>query len=784
MRVTRPALPLSRTAVVIGWLLFASVAVFALTTVDHSATSVLAYVGVWLLSTTLPGVLFWRALARPTTRLQEFGFGSVLGIALLLLAWLPATLLHRPALMWLLPIGTVAASVAVPSLRLRVWSRRDAISGPARWHAAMMLVCSVAFVRFYFLILHVWHVPPSATSTVFQDSWYELALTQALRRSVAIDDPSVSGVPLHYHWFSNAHAAATQELSGVPAPQIVLHLWLVCMLLTFAFVTAAATERILEGSDAVKARHWWAGPLAAFLAVALPATMFLGTPRQPAVDDGFVPSSTSGVLALVVVLAFVGPVLDLLHGRGRRGTWILLALLIALGAGTKPSLLPVIACGGLLAGIAQWVTTKRFPVVPALLTAIPVLLVPIAALAVVGSTGGSRLQLFATLSLDPALGEAAGNPVTLPGHGGWLAPALANGSGHVWAVGAGLLALFILVELPRLIGLASPLNSTLRHDLGTWWCTGVVGSGFAGLWVLAHPGYSQHYFWRIVIPLGIVLSVTMVVRLLPGSSRRALPAVVVVVVAGIAAAAVSAVADPHPVLLDPTKVIDYAVSDRLVPYALAAAVLAVAIVVLRLVSPRLRWASVPAVALVTCFVCAMGTTMSGFELARTVQYRSELSAVDPFGSRYVTGAEQRAALWLGTNSGPTDVVATNVFCVPVRYRPTCKHVAFWLSGLSGRQLFVGPWAYTEKSLNQYGVGGNLTYDRLPSPWPDRVDLSLEAVRSPSSTVTSDLQKRGVKWIYADRRATNVSPLLARFATLRYSNDDVLIYRLDKEKGTT
>ena len=71
------------------------------------------------------------------------------------------------------------------------------------------------------------------------------------------------------------------------------------------------------------------------------------------------------------------------------------------------------------------------------------------------------------------------------------------------------------------------------------------------------------------------------------------------------------------------------------------------------------------------------------------------------------------------------------------------------------------------------------YQRLPSPWPDRVDLSLKAVRTPDSAVISALERRGVRWIFADRRATEVSPELEEFASLRYRNDDVLIYRLDR-----
>lgn len=768
-----------RLRIAIGWLSVCAIGVMALTTVGDPAMSSAAYLGVWLASTTVPGVLLWRAVARPTSIVQEIGFGSVLGIALLLLVWALATLVHQPALMWLWPGGIVMAFAAIPSLRRHWWPRRAPEHRTlARWHVAMMVVCGVAFLRLYVRALQLWPLPPKPTSVIFQDAWYELSLTQALRRSVAIDDPSAAGVRLHYHWFSNAHAAATQELSGVPMPEVVLHLWLVAMLLTLLFAVAAATERILQGNgnDDGPPVRWWAGPAAALLAGALPATMFLGGPRLPDLNSGFVFSSTSGILALVVVLAFVAPVLDLLHGVGTRGTWFLLFVLLGLGAGTKPSLLPVVACGGLLVLIVEWRRTRTFPKVPAALTVLPLLLIPVAAIAVIGSTGGSRLQLFQTLALDPAFTQATGVPDSLPGRGGLLAPGLAGASGPVWLATLGLFGLFVLAEMPRLIGLLSPIHDSLRRDPGTWWCTGVVGSGFCGLWVLAHPGYSQHYFWRIVIPLGIVLTVTMIVRLLPDPVREARPAVVVVGLAGIATAA-AFIAPPSARRPAALPQVSYEVEGRLVPYAIAALVVAVAILILRQLSHRVGWIRVPAVALVACFACAAGTATAVYDLGASVYTLRDDRAVHASYPRYVSAAEQRAALWLNQHSGEDDVIATNVLCAPTRYRTGCRSSAFWVSALTGRQLFIGAWAYTEKNLEAYGRGGNVDYQRLPSPWPDRVALSLAAVQSPTPATATALERRGVRWIFADRRATAVSPDLAQWATLKYRNADVMIFRL-------
>ena len=772
-----------RVATGLGWLLLLGLMTLMLQSVGDPVTSSLTYFATWILSTTVPGVLVWRAVGRPTSLVQELGFGSVLGIALLLLAWLPATLLDTPTLMWLWPVAVIATFVATPSLRRHWLPVRDpSLQTPARWHAAMIGIFGVAFVRLYAVALHPWSLPPKATSAIFQDAWYALGLDQALARNVMIDDPAAAGIHLRYHWFANAHVAATQSMSGLPAPQVGLHLWLVGMFLTLALAAAAATERILQapGGEAPRPVAWWAGPLAALMAVALPAAIFLGEPRLPAINSGFVHSSPSGILATVVVLAVVGPTLDLIRGQGGRGSWVLLLTLFALSAGTKPSLLPVFACGGLLLTAAQWLQSRKRPTVPILLTVIPVGLILVASFALIGSADGSRLQLFQTLALDPAFNTAAGITKSLPARGdGWLTPGLENGPPGMASLALGLFALFVLTELPRLIGLLSPLAGKLHRDPGVWWCTGVVGSGWCGLWVLAHPGNSQHYFWRIVIPLGMVLTVTMIVRLLPESPTRSFPAIAVVSLAGLAIAAIYA--DPDPVFDLVVQVVEPPpdMPDRLRPYVIAGLVAIIVILVVKVLSWRLERTGVPAVALFAIFVCAVGVGSAAVDLRAAVRYtQADLPVVDRSSSRYVSSAEQRAALWLNKNSDPDDVVATNVLCVPARYRAHCRHASFWVSGLTGRQLFMGSWAYTEANLAAYGKADDeVQYQRRRSPWPERVALSLGAVRTPRRETIAALERRGVRWIFADSRATAVSPALKDLARLRYSNREVMIFEL-------
>ncbi len=289
--------------------------------------------------------------------------------------------------------------------------------------------------------------------------------------------------------------------------------------------------------------------------------------------------------------------------------------------------------------------------------------------------------------------------------------------------------------------------------------------------MLSHPAYSQHYFWRIVIPLGVVLTVTTAIRQLPWPHRGTGRPVLAFVLAGLLTALVLRLVFADPV--DPPDPI----LGRLLPYAVAAVVLGACLLGYRsLTRPTL--ASYVAV---VCFVCGLAVVQTTADLVAPAQAAvAGSSTAKAVTVRYVTVEEQEAASWLREHSHPDDVVATNVFCAPQRYTPDCRHVSFWLAGLTGRQLFLGAWTYTEASLAAYGeaVDQEGSYQQVAAPWPQRLELSLRAVRDPSAADIAALRAQGVTWIFADRRATQVSARLSDMATLRYRNADVLVYRLD------
>jgi hypothetical protein len=142
---------------------------------------------------------------------------------------------------------------------------------------------------------------------------------------------------------------------------------------------------------------------------------------------------------------------------------------------------------------------------------------------------------------------------------------------------------------------------------------------------------------------------------------------------------------------------------------------------------------------------------------------------------YLTADEQKAMLWLGKHSGPSDVAVSNVFCMPAPYRPGCPDDAFWISGLSGVQMYLGGWAYAPANLA--ATQHKTSFLLQPPPWPDRLRDSRAAVQRPTEQLLARLGDVGVTLIVGDLRAGPVSPKLDKLAVRVFSNSDVRIYRL-------
>jgi hypothetical protein len=124
------------------------------------------------------------------------------------------------------------------------------------------------------------------------------------------------------------------------------------------------------------------------------------------------------------------------------------------------------------------------------------------------------------------------------------------------------------------------------------------------------------------------------------------------------------------------------------------------------------------------------------------------------------------------------VVATNTWCRPAGSTTAgCDARGYLVSGIAGRRTLIEGWAYTNQAMAKQGNGGR-RYTEQPSPWPDRVALTNQALTAPTAAVLQRMRAEyGVRWLYADLRNGPVSPVLDQLAVRRHSIGKVLIYDL-------
>jgi hypothetical protein len=391
-----------------------------------------------------------------------------------------------------------------------------------------------------------------------------------------------------------------------------------------------------------------------------------------------------------------------------------------------------------------------------------------------GSTGGSHIQLLALVTADPSYVELLGGKPRMPAAGGYLVPALADRLPDAAWVITMLLIVWILTETPRLLSLLGLFARPLRNDPGVVWASGVLGGGYAAMWVLAHPGYSQHNFWTVSLPLATVLTVTNAARLLPAMrrARTLLVPVVLVSVPTATAAYLTTLFDPVQLHAPTWSVI----AGRIRPYALMLGALALSIGVALVLRARARSWSLPifTAAAVAALAACLPVPYLQVQAARPPRL-DPLPKVPNY--RYISPEQQLAAMWLQKHTPSTAVVATNIFCWPMgQNRPDCVKNSMWLSGISGRRMVLSDWTYTSANMKNYDATTPL--GQMPAPWPERQQLSLQAVENPTKDVLRRLNHDyGARWIFADTRASEISPRLESLATLRYQSKHIKIYRL-------
>jgi hypothetical protein len=744
VRVLRPAL----------WIALPVVTVLTMAGVGDPVTETIRYLITWLLTVLVPGALIWRVLTGGRSVPQDLGFGAVIGICWQLLIWVACTGLGVPSLQWVPALGFYVVFFAVPGLRRRAtWP-----PGPSWWQPAMAALLLLAVVRTVVGLLRVWPLPPIAFDR-HQDFWYQLGLIQMLEHDITPPDPSVLGEPLIYHWFANASMAGQSVMSNVEPSHVLMHQWQITFVISLVLAGWAAGEA-LTGKT-------WVGAVAGLLTGALPGTLQLAAKPMVEVSPAQVVQGPTGALAALVMLGLLGPTVLILRKQATRGTWLAMALMIALATGTKPTVLPIMLVGSAVVGLYAWITERKLPWRIVTLGVMAGVFFLAATVALTGSTGGSRIQILAALRVQPYYASVSGDH-SYPATGGWVLPSIATGEPRLLLFAAALLAYYLLINSARLLSLLSTTISPSRRDPAYWWLAGCVVAGTGITLVFSHTGYSEYHFLRTVTALGVVGTVAVASTLVDETTRWR--PVLVAGVAGFATALLIRLLWFH-VPEVPTTV-GRAIVALVVPFQVLAVV---GLVVVFLTKRRSRSL---VLLQVIVLVLAAGLPNQLAELSSNV-YRSVSGrpvVADEKDRTYLTENEQQAMIWLDQHAKPGEVAVSNVFCMPSRFRTGCPDDAFWTSGLSGVQQYLGAWAYAPKNLE--ATHNTTSFLTQPSPWPDRLQQSLDAVRRPTPALLTKLHhETGVDWIIADLRAGPVSPTLDRLAERAYANPDIRIYRL-------
>ncbi|EWS99927.1 hypothetical protein N865_19805 [Intrasporangium oryzae NRRL B-24470] len=730
---------------------------------DTPDLDVVRYLLAFVVSVVVPGTLVHRWLrGRQDLLVSDLSLGAATGLALQLLGWFVFTMLGISSWMWLWTVVLLVPFAAVPSLRRHATLSRYPKQVPLGVGWAMSALASALVWR----VAHSWfEVAPLPLKSLmwYPDDYWHLASAAELQRSVLPRVPQVADLSFAYHWFANAHMGVMSTLTGIDLPVVVARLWVVPVLLVLVGLSVAVMAKL---TGAV----WPALVVTAFLLTSgnLNGVTWLGLDGVMALMQ----HSPSQVFSLIPMMLIIHVATDVLRGRPIGRGWALLFLILLFTAGSKSSVLPVLVGGALLAGAVALLRRDGWRRCASLAGAMVVAMVVMAPL-VSGSSAGTGVQLFNMVRRFPVWGEVTGiSPLEASVNTGPLIPGLGR-PGAVTLLVLILLAyavqyLWVLVALPL-------LSFRREGDLTAWF---LLGTGVAGWWAMMlvdQDGVSQAYFMRGAVVALHVLGAWGLHRVWTRSAASlrhrgfaisalvgvALGWIVLEVATAWSTASVSAGSKAPPVAL---------VDARLtVSLALVVAPFLIGLVLFWLLRRRGARAAVPVLVATTAALVLAPVIRPMIDLGSEVTYR-------PAPSLTISSSEVTAARWVAEHTPTRDVIATNLHCLKFATKPNCDARSFWVSGLAERAVLVEGWAYTEAAHQAHGRNG---FSSRQQPFADAATFALNesAFAQPTSAGLDQLYARGVRWLYADRRASTVSPELATLADLRFRAGDADVYEL-------
>ncbi len=319
-------------------------------------TGYLVYVGLYV---ALPGVVALHAVNRgPVSLLTAVALGLPTGFALEIFTFLGLAALDAKEIYAWVPLGWLMLAVGV-RWRSGAWPVRVRVSAhhaglAAGLCLAFLATALVAAAQMFAESPLVDGLPQRA---IFHDWVYLVSRAAVIKHHWPLDDPSLSGTPMQYHYFMMVHAAAASWTAGVELTTVLLRLMYVPM------GAALVAQTFLLGRAV--ARSPWGGVVAALLTLVASELSFAPKGNEAMFLGLFTrwlfvsPTFYFGLVFCGALLIAVARCARLRRCGPLDYGWLL--LLGAAGTGAKGTVLPVVV-GALGVWTAwQWYRGRRLP---------------------------------------------------------------------------------------------------------------------------------------------------------------------------------------------------------------------------------------------------------------------------------------------------------------------------------------------------------------------------------------------------------------------------------------
>jgi hypothetical protein len=324
--------------------------------------TVARYLGYFALHVALPGVLAMYFVNRgPISIAQAFALGLPTGFALEIFTYLGLSALDLKATYAWVPLGWCALAIGV-RYRRDEWPVRVHLTAH---HAGYFLGLCVAFLATALMAAsQMFSESPLADGlparAIFHDWVYLVSRAAVIKNNWPLDDPSLAGTPLQYHYFMMVHAAAVSWTTKIELTAVMLRL-LYIPLGAVLVMQACVLGRAVSRSP-------WGGVLAALLTVVVSEMSFAASYGEPRFLGLFVrwlfvsPTFFFGMIFCGALLIAIAYCTRLSHCGARHYIWLL--LLGTTGTGAKGTVLPVLIGALGLWTVWRWVRERRLPVRP------------------------------------------------------------------------------------------------------------------------------------------------------------------------------------------------------------------------------------------------------------------------------------------------------------------------------------------------------------------------------------------------------------------------------------